>query len=135
MDALSLVIPVAAGKLAPSDQQKQAIGTFLQTCEKKGRVSVKFNRQTEPRSNRQNKYYWSAVLPCIAASLGYEVNDLHEAIKEKFLPPVFMKLGNTEVQVRKTTTSLTTREFELFLESLRIWAGSELGITIPLPGE
>ena len=61
--------------------------------------------------------------------LGYNQEETHEALKWKFL----RKGGKLETV--KSTTSLTTTEFETFLELVRIWAITDMGITIPLPDE
>jgi len=130
LNSLTLTIPVEGGRLKPSPQQQATIGTFLRTREGKA-VEVKFARPTTSRSLRQNRYYWGAVIGAIAESTGNSPEDLHLVLKEMFLPRKFITLGAKEVEVRKTTHDLTTEEFTLYLEAVRAWAASELGITMP----
>jgi len=81
------------------------------------------------RSERQNKYYWSVIIKILGDELGYMPEEVHEALKFKFL----RKGGKLETV--KSTTSLTTVEFEMFVEKVRIWALTDFQITIPLPNE
>ena len=81
------------------------------------------------RSDNQNRYYWGVVVKILGDELGYIPEEMHEALKWKFL----RKGGKLETV--KSTTSLTTTEFETFLELVRIWAITDMGITIPLPDE
>lgn len=131
-NGLNIVIPVADGRLNPSPAQQQAIDTYLKTREGKA-VSVKFCRPTSTRSLEQNRYYWGVCLTIIAQETGHNTEELHTAIKDILLPRKFIKLGNREVEVTKTTTDLNTTEFEQYLERLRTWASTELNISIPLP--
>jgi hypothetical protein len=128
--ALTLLVPVEGGRLNPTDGQKATIAAFLRTREGKA-VEVKFARPTTSRSLRQNRFYWGAVLTTIAEATGNSTEDLHLVLKDMFLPRKFITLGTKEVEVRKTTTDLTTEEFTLYLEAVRGWAASELGITMP----
>lgn len=131
---LAITIPVADGRLNPSEIQKSAIAEFLRTREGKA-VSVTFRVPSNPRTLKQNAYYWAVVLTTIATQLGYSTEEVHSAVKDMFLPRKFLKLGSREVEVRKTTTDLTFTEFQTYLEQVRAWASTELGLAIPLPNE
>ena len=130
LNSLTLTIPVEGGRLKPSPGQQATIGTFLRTREGKA-VEVKFARPTTSRSQRQNRFYWGVVLTAIAESTGNSTEDIHVVLRDRLLPRKFITLGSKEVEVRKTTTDLTTEEFTLYLEAVRAWAASELGITMP----
>lgn len=131
---ITLVIPVQSGRLNPSLAQQQAMDTYLQTREGKA-VSVKFCRPTNSRSQEQNRYLWGVCYTMLAAETGHSTEELHTALKEILLPRKFITLGNREVEVTKSTADLNTTEFEHYLERLRVWAQTELGIRIPLPNE
>ena len=73
------------------------------------------------------------VLTAIAESTGNSTEDIHVVLRDRLLPRKFITLGSKEVEVRKTTTDLTTEEFTLYLEAVRAWAATELGITMPDP--
>ena len=132
LNSLTLTIPVEGGRLKPSPGQQATIGTFLRTREGKA-VEVKFARPTTSRSQRQNRFYWGVVLTAIAESTGNSTEDIHVVLRDRLLPRKFITLGSKEVEVRKTTTDLTTEEFTLYLEAVRAWAATELGITMPDP--
>lgn len=131
---MSMVIPVQDGWIRPSPAQNQLIRNYLESREGKA-VAVKFSRPFSNRSKSQNAYYWSVPLTILAESTGHTTEEVHDAVKEMFLPRKFVKLGNHEVQTHKSTTELDTDEFEKYLEQIRAWASTELGITIPLPNE
>lgn len=133
-NGVSLVIPVEGGMLRPSMVQQRAMDAYLSTREGKA-VTVKFTRPTSTRSLNQNRYYWGVVLTIIAESTGHTTEEVHDAVKELFLPRKFVTLGNNEVEVAKSTTELTTDEFNLYLERIRTWAETELSIRIPNPNE
>lgn len=127
---LTMTIPVQDGRLVPSDGQKRTIAEYLHTRDGKA-VEVKLSRPTNNRSLSQNRFYWGVVLTTIAESTGNSTEDLHLVLKDMFLPRKFITLGAKEVEVRKTTTDLTTDEFSKYLEAVAAWAASELGITMP----
>ena len=131
---ISLVIPVEGGMMRPSLQQQNTMETYLRTREGKA-VAVKFSRPTSTRSLSQNSYYWGVILTYIAESTGHTTEEIHVALKQLFLPRQFVKLGSKEIETTKSTTDLDTLEFENYLERVRVWANTELGITIPLPNE
>lgn len=131
---ISLVIPVSGGMLRPSPRQQNLIDSYVRTREGKA-VTVKYSRPVSTRSGSQNRYYWGACLSLIADETGHTPEEVHDAVKELFLPRRFIQLGNNEVEVVKSTADLTTDEFEKYLMQLRAWAETELNITIPLPNE
>ena len=82
------------------------------------------------RSLQQNKYYWGVIIRTLGEELGYTDMVMHDALKIKFLSCGVDKLPTT-----KTTKTISTHEFETFLESIRRFAASDLSISIPLPNE
>ena len=92
-------------------------------------IQLVVRRYRTNRSNNQNKYYWGVVIKILGDELGYMPDEMHEALKWKFL----RKGGKLETV--KSTSSLTTIEFEEYLELIRIWALRDLEIAIPLPNE
>lgn len=95
------------------------------------RVEVVVRKRRTQRSDRQNKAYWGLVVAMLAAHLGYDPEELHDALKAKFL-----SVGNPDDPVRpvRSTTSLTTAEFETYVSQIRRLA-AELGCDIPEPNE
>lgn len=132
MDHLTLIVPVSAGRLQPTQAQLATIQGYLAS---KQSVAVKLSKPVKPRSNRQNAYLWGVVLPMIAEYTGHTTEDVHGWFKDEFLPRRFITLGGKEKELRKTTTELTSMEFEAYLERIRAWSAETLGLVIPLPNE
>lgn len=93
-------------------------------------VWVSIAKKTKIRSNNQNRYYWGVVVFILAKELGYLAEEIHDALKFKFLLEKAEK-----IEVPRSTTELSTIEFENFLSTVRMWASSELNIYIPEPNE
>lgn len=75
----------------------------------------------------QNGYYWGCIIPILSEYFGYELDEMHEAIKYKFL-----RIGGTDDLPKiRSTASLNTIEWEDFMERIRIWALIEFNIIIP----
>lgn len=87
------------------------------------------------RSNKQSNYYWGVVIDLIADHTGDSPEATHRTLKEMFLPRMFVTVGDEEREADKTTTLLTTGQMEDYLMRVRVWAGQELGVVIPLPNE
>jgi len=87
-----------------------------------------FSVQQKPRSIPQNKYYWDVVVGLISETTGFTAQEAHDALKLKFLRVVRGKMETV-----RSTTDLTTAEFEKYLSSIRIFASEELNCFIPEP--
>lgn len=91
-------------------------------------------KRTEGKSyqkSNQNGYYWGVVLPILCEYFGYLPDEMHEAIKIKFL-----RIGGTDSLPKiKSSTELNTLEWEELMEKIRIWVLSEYDIKIPEPNE
>ena len=79
------------------------------------------------RSTEQNALLW-AIYTEIAKETGNAPERIHEAMKARFLPPVMVKLGEDEVAVTGSSAKLDTQAFSEFVEQVRSFAASELGI-------
>lgn len=97
------------------------------------RVEVNFKRVTKQRSNPQNKYYWSVVIPTISNVTGYTRDEMHEVLKYRFLQVAVGK--DITMKMVKSTADLKTDEFQLYLSDIRNWAREILGTFIPHPNE
>ena len=129
-----IVAPVRHGKLDPSDSQKKVIANFLRNREGE-HVRVTFSEPQKARSIAQNRYYWSVVVAELAADSGHPTEEVHDVLKTKFLPRVFVSIGGQTVEAVKSTTALDTMFFEQYLEQIRAFAATELQVVIPLPNE
>lgn len=96
-------------------------------------VEVTIEKRRKRRTDNQNSYYWGVVIRTIANDCGYrsdeELAAIHAELKKKFLPR-YGKLAITQ-----STTTLNTADFTEYIEKVRAWAATELGIYIPDPNE
>lgn len=82
------------------------------------------------RSISQNNYYWGVVIKIVGDELGYLPEEIHDALRIKFLT-----IHTDKLPTVKSTVKLSTKEFEEYLEKIRRWASEELSICLPLPNE
>lgn len=94
-------------------------------------VEIVIRRKRKKRSNPQNKYYRGVVIEILSEYCGYTPDEMHDAIKYKFLK----KQTDGKPLTFGSTAGLTTIEFEELMSKIRIWASSELSVYIPEPNE
>jgi hypothetical protein len=85
------------------------------------------------RSNNQNRYYWGVVIKILSDEFGFEADEMHEVLKQKFQVKETLRIGKEDYVVVKPTHNQNTTEFEEYLSHIRTWASVEMGISIPLP--
>lgn len=116
------------GKFIFADKTKWL--NYINTLEGEAVLTVKKITKRTERSINQNRYYFGIPLKLISQHTGYTVDELHEILKFKFLKE------HTDLGERiKSTTELSTVEFEQYLSDIRKWARVELGCYVPLPNE
>ena len=94
-------------------------------------IELVIRRRRRARSTRQCRYYWGVVVAMLAEACGYTPDELHDGLKWKFL----RHQAESALPTVRSTTDLTTTEFEEFLETVRAWAATDLNVHIPLPNE
>ena len=96
-------------------------------------VMVTAEKLRKHRTDAQARYYRGVVLKTIADHCGYrgseELEALHQEMRRRFLP----KRGRLNIPV--STTDLNTQEMTDYIEAIRDWAATELGIYVPEPNE
>ena len=115
---------------------KQSLFNYLKELENDYIVSIKKQRNT--RSNMQNSYYWKCIVQGLAEELGYFPNEMHDALRAKFLSEYEMiSINDNQIAINKigSTTALNTKAFEVYTEQIRVWAITDLGIRLMLPNE
>ena len=118
------------------NRDKQSLFSYLKELENDYIVSVKKQRNT--RSNMQNSYYWKCIVQGLAEELGYFPNEMHDALRCKFLSEYEMiSINDNQIAINKigSTTALNTKQFEQYTEQIRVWALTDLGIRLMLPNE
>ena len=117
-------------------RDKQSLFSYLKELENDYIVSVKKQRNT--RSNMQNSYYWKCIVQGLAEELGYFPNEMHDALRSRFLSEYEMiSINDNQIAINKigSTTALNTKSFEEYTEKIRVWALTDLGIRLMLPNE
>lgn len=127
MNSITLTIPIRDGKLELTEQHQAAIDRFVA---KLPSVKMRLERPGSVRSLEQNSFYWQ-VLTTIANETGNEKEALHEYCKLRFLPRMFVKLKDKEIELQKSTRKLSPKEMAQYITEVISLAG-ELGILIPL---
>lgn len=121
----------AEGKLKVAAPERKLMDSFLAGL-KNQKLTLTISAEQPTRSNQANRFYWGVVVPLIAEHLGYQKDELHEALKQKFLSLDAEPDAHGLMRAR-STASMTKKEFGDFLENVITWAGSEFGIEIPEP--
>lgn len=108
-------------------------GSILVKC-----PSCHFQFEVKGRSVPQNRSYWLLIVQPLAEHLGLTSEECHDLLKYKFNKEIQVKkLRNGEVEeipVMRSTTVLTTSEFEIYCSNIRMWA-SQLGCYLKEPNE
>lgn len=124
------MFPIFFGKVEHNSLQLDNPDEFrrylLSLQDKQVEVIVRLPRKD--RTTQQNKYYWSCVVGIPAEHFGYLPEEMHEAYKWMFLR--LHEEGKPETV--KSTTSLSTIEFNEFVEKCRQWT-AEQDLVIPDP--
>ena len=81
-----------------------------------GDVHLEIKPAEKVRSPQQNAYY-RVIIRILSKELGYEENEMHKAIKEKY-------------QI-SSTRQLSKPEFTELIEKLKRWAAIDMGIVLP----
>lgn len=104
----------------------QLVASFKHGAE----IRLTLDKKTNLRTENQNRYYWAVPVNILADHFGYFTDDMHEALRLMFLK----KETKPFISIR-STTSLSTVEFEDYLEKIRTWAKVNHDVHIPLPNE
>ena len=94
-------------------------------------VQISITPRRKPRSLQENNYYWGVVIPLLCDWSGFTAEEMHDAIKNKFLFDFDKRHG---LALIGSTSKLSTVEFEKLMSEIRTWA-SEQGVFIPEPNE
>tara|TARA_B100001778_G_C18031701_1_gene381334 strand:+ start:58 stop:441 length:384 start_codon:yes stop_codon:yes gene_type:complete len=118
------------------NKDKQSLINYLKELGNDYIVDVK--KQKTNRSIMQNNYYWKCIVQALAQELGYFNDEMHDILKVKFSSEwQSIQVNNKTIglQTVNSTARMNTKSFEIYAETIRIWALSELGIRLMLPNE
>jgi hypothetical protein len=93
-------------------------------------VVLTLHKRRAKRSSEQNRYWHGVVVALLAEHCGYTRDEMHEALKARFLGQEDLSRGLIRIG---STAKLTTLEFADLVDRVVLWAAEELGVVIPLP--
>ena len=115
-----------------SKADKQAVLAYLDKIVEGKAYDVTIVRHKERRTVDQNRLLWLWI-NCISDETGQDKNDLHEYFKQKYLGFDTRTMFGVQVYKSVSTSSLDTKQFTQYLEHIRSFASTELGIELPNP--
>lgn len=87
-------------------------------------VTLYISSKRPKRTEQQNRYYWGAYLPAIAAETGEkDLDALHELFKGKFLAEGIVEVLGEKVRKKKSTTELNVADFCQFIMDIEALTG------------
>ena len=97
-------------------------------------VVITVREQKNKRSLNLNAYYWSVVVELLSEETGHDKDDMHEILKSMFLRTRY-KLNGVWTDGTKSTTKLNNKEMIGFIDEVKRFSSTELGLYIPDPHE
>lgn len=91
-------------------------------------IDIMVRKHRKARSTNQNSFYWGVVLAIIAESTGNEPEDMHAAFRDLFLTD-----RSGPLPLVRSTTDLSTVEFNEYIEKIVRFAAEKLELVIPDP--
>jgi hypothetical protein len=87
------------------------------------------------RSLRANAYLWGVVYATLAEWSGHDADEIHEAMKRRFLGTrEFTLPSGTRCSTTPSTACLDTEQFARYVDRVKQFA-AEQGCYVPDPGE
>lgn len=93
-------------------------------------VEISIRKKHSQRSDAQNAYWWAVVVPLLSEHCGYSREEMHAALKAKFLGHEDLTRGLMRIG---STTKLSPQEFGDLIDQVVVWAAESLGVVIPPP--
>lgn len=94
------------------------------------RMTLTLKPYRKDRSNNQNRYYHKVIVGMLSDETGYTPEEMHMALRVKFLTDV-----SGPLPICRSTTDLSTDEFNGYCADIRMWASKELNLYIAAPNE
>lgn len=96
-------------------------------------IQITLEKLRVKRSNPQNRWYWGCIVALLAEHCGYEAEEMHEALKARFLRDRADEEVGGLPKIR-SSANLDTAAFSEYCEKC-VRLAAEMGIVIPLPDE
>jgi hypothetical protein len=126
---------VEGGRLV---RNRAALSTALKEFEGK-EVTITIAKKKKSRSTQQNRYYWGALLPIVRdvfreAGHSVTIEETHLMLRAKFLnEPLPLGEDGEFIDHIKSTSALTTTQFNEYIDDIRGMIFEYFNIDIPLP--
>jgi len=120
-------------KVIYTDSDKRNLIKFLEGWEIIKPHKVKVSQVRLNRSLAQHRYY-RAMLKILQDENGDTDDDWNIYLKKKFLKST-KEINGQLVEYTRSSTELTTLEFEDYMSKIRMFASQELGCYLPQPNE
>ena len=123
------MIPILYGKVQAGKLKLDVPQSYLVELSRlEGqRIELTIRKERLLRSLNQNRYYWSVIIEILSDYFGYEKEEMHEALKFKFLK----KHEDTDLVTVGSTAKLSTAEFTEYIDEIVRWASTEYQVVIP----
>lgn len=95
-------------------------------------VELVLRKKKSQRSLNQNAYYWKIIVEVIGQELGYDKDEVHQALKNKFASRYDEQTGLTIVE---STAKMDTVRFIKYTDDIKRWAAEFLNIYLPDPNQ
>ena len=95
-----------------------------------GKYIFKISPFSEKRSINQNKYYWK-LIEIIASQIGYEVEEMHQVFKYKFLKKTFEDANGNLVKGLQSTNELSVYDFTIYINNIKKYCQQDLNLILP----
>lgn len=104
-------------------------------------IKLVLGKRPKKRTAKQQRYYFGAIVKPISDYTGMAIGDTHEWLKKEFAPKQenIIKGKNGQelviVSAMSTTDLLTVQFRDDFIEKIKVWAASFLGLYLADPNE
>lgn len=115
--------------LCRGPDQLQQMADVIRSLSVEEPWEVEVRQYRVKRSGAQNRLLW-AIYTAMAEHTGHSPEEVHEAMKSKFLPRRVVTVGNEELVVLGSSAKLDVKEFSDFVEQVQMFASQELGIVV-----
>ena len=107
----------------------QKVASIIAALNPKVEWRIDIRRHVGRRTLSQNKLYF-AVLTEMANETGHTKDEMHDAMKTKFLPQQVIELAGEEVYIPGSSAKLDKAMFAEYVEKVIAFAATELGIQV-----
>lgn len=95
-------------------------------------VEVVVRKKKSQRSLQQNRAYFGIAVEILCDKTGFNREEMHDALKQKFASRIDEKTGLTIIE---STADMDTVRFMKYYDDIQKWAAEFLGVYVPDPNE